>query len=486
MYGETSFTWEYVCGYETREQKKRRLFRRACALTIALSLLSLTVMAAVRFTAVGGWNVFTDMTGREQTVYVEESISPVYAVGEQTAQVVRMAAAEVDEIPKTMAETEYIPTVFLDPGHGGTDEGCARDGVLEKDLNLAIALLVRDKLKEQGYQVIMARETDIYVAKEDRVKAANQSGADIYISIHQNATDEGAEVSGMEVWYEEDDSGRDSKRLAQLIRQQTIKSTGAVERELRDDGDFHVTGNTSMPACLIETGFLSNKTERQKLNLAEYQQKIADGIVQGVDYYFHPKIMYLTFDDGPSEENTQRVLDILRDRNIKATFFLVGENVRKYPDVARRIVAEGHTIGIHCDSHDYDALYESVDSYVADFEKARQTIYEVTGVETSLFRFPGGSINAYNQKTGQAIIQEMTNRGYIYYDWNASLEDAVKNPDPEKLIANGVETTFGRKKVILLAHDVVYSTGVCLEDLLDSLPEYEMRPLSEEVKPICF
>lgn len=486
MYGETSFTWEYVCGYETREQKKRRLFRRACALTIALSLLSLTVMAAVRFTAVGGWNVFTDMTGREQTVYVEESISPVYAVGEQTAQVVRMAAAEVDEIPKTMAETEYIPTVFLDPGHGGTDEGCARDGVLEKDLNLAIALLVRDKLKEQGYQVVMARETDIYVAKEDRVKAANQSGADIYISIHQNATDEGAEVSGMEVWYEEDDSGRDSKRLAQLIRQQTIKSTGAVERELRDDGDFHVTGNTSMPACLIETGFLSNKTERQKLNLAEYQQKIADGIVQGVDYYFHPKIMYLTFDDGPSEENTQRVLDILRDRNIKATFFLVGENVRKYPDMARRIVAEGHTIGIHCDSHDYDALYESVDSYVADFEKARQTIYEVTGVETSLFRFPGGSINAYNQKTGQAIIQEMTNRGYIYYDWNASLEDAVKNPDPEKLIANGVETTFGRKKVILLAHDVVYSTGVCLEDLLDSLPEYEMKPLSEEVKPICF
>lgn len=486
MYGESSFTWEYVCGYETREQKKRRLFRRACALTIILSLLCLTAVVIVRFTALGGWRVLTGITGQTQTVRVEESITPVYAVGEQTAQVVQMAVSGVDEIPKTVPQAEHIPTVFLDPGHGGTDEGCARDGVLEKDLNLAIALLVRDKLKEQGYQVIMARETDIYVAKEDRVKTANQSGADIYISIHQNATDEGAEVSGLEVWYEEDDSGRDSKRLAQLIRQQTVKSTGAVERELRGDGDFHVTENTSMPACLIETGFLSNKMERQKLNLAEYQQKIADGIVQGVDYYFHPKTMYLTFDDGPSEENTQRVLDILRDRNIKATFFLVGENVRKYPDVARRIVEEGHTIGIHCDSHDYDALYESVDSYVADFEKARQTIYEVTGVETSLFRFPGGSINAYNQKTGQAIIQEMTNRGYIYYDWNASLEDAVKNPDPEKLIANGVETTFGRKKVILLAHDVVYSTGVCLEDLLDSLPEYEMRPLSEEVKPICF
>lgn len=397
-----------------------------------------------------------------------------------------MAVYGVDQVPEAVAETEHIPTVFLDPGHGGTDEGCVRNGILEKDLNLAIALLVRDRLEEQGYQVIMSRETDSYIAKEDRVKEANQSGADIYISIHQNVTDEGAGVSGMEVWYEEDDSGRDSKRLAQLINQQTIKSTGAVERELRGDGDFHVTGNTTMPACLIETGFLSNTAERQRLGLVEYQQQIADGIVQGVVYYFHPKTMYLTFDDGPSEENTQKVLDILRDRNIKATFFLVGENVRKHPDMARRIVAEGHTIGVHCDSHDYDALYESVDSYVADFEKARQTIYEVTGVETNIFRFPGGSINAYNQKTGQAIIQEMTDRGYIYYDWNASLEDAVKNPDPQKLIANGVGTTLGRKKVILLAHDVVGSTGLCLEELLDNLPEYEMKPLSEEVEPICF
>ena len=293
-------------------------------------------------------------------------------------------------------------------------------------------------------------------------------------------------MSGMEVWYEEDDSGRDSKRLAQLIRQQTLKSTGAVERELRGDADFHVTRNTSMPACLIETGFLSNAAERRMLSLSEYQQKIAEGIVRGISYYFHPKTMYLTFDDGPSEENTQRVLDILRDRNIKATFFLVGENVRQHPEMARRIVEEGHTIGIHCDNHDYETLYESVDSYVEDFEKARQTVYEVTGVKTNLFRFPGGSVNVYNKKVGQAIVEEMTDRGYIYYDWNASLEDAVKNPDPEKLITNGVETTLGRKKVILLAHDVVYSTGICLEELLDRLPEYEMKPLNEEVTPIQF
>lgn len=486
MYGGSTFTWEYVCGYETREQRKRRVFRKICRLTIALCLCCLLVVICVRLAALGGLKALTDIRGESETIPAEEMTESVYVTEEQILSAAQAAIIKMQEIVPVMPEKEHIPLIYLDPGHGGMDEGCAGDGVLEKDINLAIALLVREQLKEQGYEVIMSRETDTYIAKEERVKEANRSGADIYISIHQNATDEGTDVRGMEVWYEEDDSGRDSKRLAQLIRQQTLKSTGAVERELRGDANFHVTGSTSMPACLIETGFLTDSAERKMLSLSEYQQKIADGIVRGVSYYFHPKTMYLTFDDGPSEENTRRVLDILRDRNIKATFFLVGENVRKHPEMARRIAAEGHTIGIHCDNHDYDALYESVDSYVADFEKARQTVYEVTGVETNLFRFPGGSINAYNKKVGQAIIDEMTKKGYTYYDWNASLGDAVKNPDPKKLLANGVETTLGRKKVVLLAHDVVYSTGFCLEELLDSLPEYEMKPLSEEVTPIRF
>ena len=492
MYGESSFTWEYVCGYETREQRKQRLSRRIYTLGAAVCIVSLAATLSVKIAAAGGVRSLTEKLWNMG----EEAAADLPADGEGTAAVqaeelaasVAAAAAQAAALAgeESGQAAAHIPTVYLDPGHGGSDEGCAREGVREKDLNLAIALLVRDQLEEQGYQVIMSRETDTYIAKETRVAQANRSGADIYISIHQNATEEGAGVNGMEVWYTEDSDRSGSKRLAQLIRQQTLRSTGAEERELRSDADFYVTGNTSMPACLIETGFLSNTAEREKLGLAEYQQQIADGIAQGVSYYFHPKTMYLTFDDGPSEENTRRVLDILRERNIKATFFLVGENVRNHPEVARQIVAEGHTIGIHCDNHDYDALYESVDSYVADFEKARQTVYEVTGVETNLFRFPGGSINAYNKKTGDAIIREMTNRGYIYYDWNASLEDAVKNPDPKQLIENGVSTTLGRKKVILLAHDVVGSTGLCLEELLDSLPEYEMKPLSEDVEPICF
>lgn len=199
------------------------------------------------------------------------------------------------------------------------------------------------------------------------------------------------------------------------------------------------------------------------------------------------EILYLTFDDGPSKENTDAVLDVLKARNVKATFFVIGEYVRKYPETAKRIAEEGHTIGIHCDVHDYDVLYESVDSYVADFQKAYDTVYEVTGVEAKLFRFPGGSVNAYNKKVCDDIIEEMTRRGFVYFDWNASLQDAAgKEVKPAQLVQNAKETALNRKTVVLLAHDRVKNTALCLNDLLDAFSEYQFRTLKPYTKPVQF
>ncbi|MBQ9990541.1 MAG: N-acetylmuramoyl-L-alanine amidase [Lachnospiraceae bacterium] len=400
------------------------------------------------------------------------------------------AKTDIAEAFAVMENSAYtalgeIPLIVIDAGHGGEDSGCLWNGVMEKEVNLAIAKLVKEKLTGLGYRVVMTREDDSYVTLADRVRIANESGADLYISIHQNAYED-VRAEGIEVWYNEDKSEGDDKRLALLLGQQTVKATGAKEREFQSDSRMYGVINTTMPACLIETGFLSNKAEREKLVTAQYQEQIAQGITQGVSYYFEPKTMYLTFDDGPFRENTLQVLSVLRERNIKGTFFLVGEYVEKNPDIARQIVEEGHTIGIHCYRHDYHELYAGVDSYLADFEKARQIIFEVTGVETRMFRFPGGSINDFNRETRDQIIQDMTERGYIYYDWNASLEDAVNNPKPEQLIANALDTAMGRKKVILLAHDVVKTTGNCLDELLDYFPEYRMLPLTEEVEPIQF
>lgn len=387
---------------------------------------------------------------------------------------------------KEIARMESERVIVIDPGHGGMDGGCVFGDIVEKEINRKIAYRVVDKLRNKGYKVVLARKGDDFVDKADRVEEANRQNARLYVSIHQNFCEIDS-VEGIETWYDESDAGGDSKRLAQLIQQETVKSTGAVCRELVSDPELCVTSKSNMPACLIETGFLSNKKEREKLNTLEYRDQIAEGIAKGIDLYLNPKTMYLTFDDGPSEQYTDMVLDVLKDKNVKATFFVIGEYVRKYPETAKRIVAEGHTIGIHCDVHDYRTLYASADSYLADFEKAYDTVYEVTGAEAKFFRFPGGSVNAYNKKVYQDIIKEMEARGFVYYDWNASLEDASgREKTKEELIANAMNTIRDRQRVVLLAHDRVDNTAYALEELIDALPEYRMEPLAFGEEPVQF
>lgn len=455
------------------EQMKRREARRKKRVRVVCALLAAAAAAG------------TSMVLAVNTLAAPEN--PEAEIEENWKAELKRAAETISgnvAVPEAIEKEPGIPLVVIDPGHGGEDEGCENNGIQEKDINLAIAEMVRDQLAGMGYQVVMTREADAYMAKEERVKNANAWGADIYVSIHQNTFEDGS-VEGIETWYD-GRAGADNERLARLVHQETLKSTGAAARELRGDSKFHVTGETSMPSCLIETGFLSNEGEREKLAAPEYQRQIADGIASGIDLYFHPKTMYLTFDDGPYVENTDRVLEVLKERNIKATFFLVGENVERNPNMARRIAEEGHTIGIHCYSHDYKKIYESVDSYVQDFEKAYEVIKEATGVEAKFFRFPGGSVNAYNKHVCKDIAEKMTEMGFVYYDWNASLEDAVQNPDPKQLIANAKESALGRQNVVMLAHDVVYATGICLDELLDELPEYEIKPLDENAEPVHF
>lgn len=408
---------------------------------------------------------------------------------QQTKVTEQITETNTENIPNIispqMEEDEEL--VVIDPGHGGMDEGCSREEILEKDINLQIALLLKDKLQQMGYEVLLTREGDETVTLEQRVETANAARGDVYISIHQNACEERkSEVNGIETFYSGTQCDEESRRLTQLIHNDVILYTEKKDRGIRKADDLFVIRETRMPSCLIETGFLSNAEDRQSLTEEAFQQRIVEGIASGIDLYFHPKTMYLTFDDGPSSKYTEQILDVLKKKDIQATFFVVGENVRKHPEIAKRIVEEGHTIGIHCNWHDYDMLYESVESYVADFEKAYQIVYEVTGVEAKLFRFPGGSINAYNKKVYEEIIEEMRTKGFVYFDWNASLEDAVTKSTPEELIQNAKSSTMGRKKVVLLAHDIVENTALCLETLLEEFPEYKFEPLTVKVTPIQF
>lgn len=474
------------------EEKSRKSSLRTAGIVLLVILLPgvLAFLFVIKSRAGGGIpesGGLSELDLRQGTEYGGASEGEY----EELSAAVSGGDVKITAIPEEPKETEapkepkeHIPLIAIDPGHGGMDEGCSGESSQEKDINLAIALLLSDKLKEKGYQVIMTRQDDREITLEERVNLAQEKGADIFVSIHQNFCQESADVKGIETWYQAG-ADEDSLRLARLIHKYAVKNTKAVDRGLQE-GDLYVTRESAVPSCLIETGFLSDVSEEKQLMEEQYQEQLAEGIASGIELYFHPKTMYLTFDDGPSKENTDAILDILAKRGVKATFFVVGENVLKYPEVAKRIVAEGHTIGIHCNSHRYDTLYESVESYLEDFEEARRIVYEVTGVEAKLFRFPGGSINSYNKEVYEEIIEEMAKKGYIYYDWNASLEDAVKKSDPQQLIKNACESTLGRKKVVMLAHDIVANTALCLEELLDQLPEYQMEALTEEVTPIQF
>ena len=181
--------------------------------------------------------------------------------------------------------------VAIDPGHGGVDSGCVGKKAEEKDINLQIARELEKALIQKGYRVLLLREKDEFQDKMDRVEIANSYQADVYVSIHQN-TYEGKDktVGGIETWYDGTDASRDNQRLALLVHRETVKSTGARGRGVIDSTELYVASKTLMPACLIETGFLSNPQEEKLLASADYQKKLAEGIAQGIELYFHPGI----------------------------------------------------------------------------------------------------------------------------------------------------------------------------------------------------
>lgn len=227
---------------------------------------------------------------------------------------------------------------------------------------------------------------------------------------------------------------------------------------------------------------------RPAVELLEYQQVYPDLYAAlPTQFRVDEKAVYLTFDDGPSER-TLEILDILKEQDIPATFFVVTTNCD--PAILKRIVAEGHTIGIHSHSHNYRQIYASVEAFLDDFYQAYQTIYDATAVAPRVLRFPGGSINAYNMGNHQQLIAEMLRRGFVYYDWNLTLEDSIQNRTAEMMVDDIKAAVRGQNRLILLAHDSrdKYETVKALPDIIEFLQEegYTFAALDQEVQPIMF
>lgn len=167
------------------------------------------------------------------------------------------------------------------------------------------------------------------------------------------------------------------------------------------------------------------------------------------------KVVYLTFDDGPSQ-NTEAVLKILKEADVKATFFVTGQ-FPEYEGLIKTEMQQGHAIGVHTYSHDYSKIYSSVDAYFKDIDEANAMIKRQTGKISTLLRFPGGTSNTISRKYCSGIMtqlsKEAVKRGYQYYDWNSENGDGNTGLDADTLIETAQQESKGKNSVMMLMHD---------------------------------
>lgn len=198
--------------------------------------------------------------------------------------------------------------------------------------------------------------------------------------------------------------------------------------------------------------------------------------------------VYLTFDDGPSE-STARILDILKEKNVKATFFVIGQEDAESKELYQRIVAEGHTLGMHSFSHKYNVIYESLEAFSEDMAHLQSYLAEVTGVTPEILRFPGGSSNQVSNTDMKEFIRFLKEKGITYYDWNVASGDATSHAyTPEELVQNVMNDVGRYETSIVLMHDSSAKSGTveALAPMIDQLREMgaELLPIDENTTPI--
>ena len=167
-----------------------------------------------------------------------------------------------------------------------------------------------------------------------------------------------------------------------------------------------------------------------------------------------PKTVYLTFDDGPSDRVTPKILDVLDEENVKATFFIIGQQAERRDYLIKREAESGHTVAVHSYTHNYSEIYSSPRSLIADIDRCNDVIESITGRRSDLYRFPGGSYGLREE-----LIAAAAGHGMRYVDWNASTRDAECPGSAGQLFDSAVATSAGLDRIVLLSHDSTYKTS---------------------------
>lgn len=218
-------------------------------------------------------------------------------------------------------------------------------------------------------------------------------------------------------------------------------------------------------AAQIEQAEAEKKDEKEREEQAKIQERIQKTSQPFNEeqqynilhiYKSDTKRVFLTFDDGPSETVTPLILDLLKEENVPATFFTLGTNVKRHPEIVRREFDEGHYVANHGYSHKYSAVYASPQATFDEYnytENAIKEALENENYKSNLFRFPGGSNGGYYDSLKQESKALLRENGIVHLDWNCLSKDAEGAHSTESLIQNIKDTADGKYSVVVLMHD---------------------------------
>ncbi len=394
-------------------------------------------------------------------VLVEEKV----AGAQDVREILRMSGVSYEELIKLAAEEKDLDAQ-------GLYDILANCGVSDKDI-VAMAAAKKTLGAEDFYDVMSKNG----ITSGSLIKAvAEKSG---------KSAEEFYEILS--------ECGMNDDELIEFIqskqKQPDNSSGGSDVSEAGGDNSDTSGGDidTSNISGTSETNDTSDTSEPEESS--PYADLYEDMYVTTPEKYnFEEDTIYFTFDDGPSKY-TYGFLDYLKKNNAKATWFVVPDESDWCRDALKAIAADGHTIGVHSLTHDYNKIYASVEAYLDDFHAAWQIIRDATGQTPQIFRFPGGSKNDFNGDTRDAIIKEMTRRGFRFYDWNVESGD-VDGANWQQMYNSIPRDCHSVKRPIILMHDSAGTENALyvIDDVLKVLKAegYKFDSIQDDTEPIQF
>ena len=243
----------------------------------------------------------------------------------------------------------------------------------------------------------------------------------------------------------------------------------------------------------LETEKLKGENDalQKKYNETQKAEKAQPAAKQSEAGKAAQKVAYLTFDDGPSPY-TETLLNILKEHDVRATFFVVGNNVVKYQGVVQKAYENGNAVGIHCYNHAYSSIYASQTAFFRDYNNMKELLTSLLGSSPTLCRFPGGTSNTVSEHYGgahfmQNILPQVTQMGMTPFDWNVDSKDAKPSPaSVQAVVRNVVNQARKYHHPVILCHDTKKNTISAIPFIITELKNlgYSFDVLSQNA-PAC-